>query len=257
MASRNPVLIRATGETLDQGQATQTTATPVGFGTSALMTIDDVIVKTGILFVVLVAGAFCGWNTAEANPSVMVTGAVVALVLGLTNSFKRSVSPVLVLAYGVAEGVFLGGISKFFDIAYADRAPQIVSQAVIGTLTTFGVMLVLYRTNVIKVNGKFIKIFTIAMVSYLVIALASFVSSMFGVGGGWGFFGVGQIGLLLCAFGVALAAFSLVMDFELITQGVQSGLPEKESWRMAFGLTVTLVWLYTEILRLLAILSDR
>jgi uncharacterized YccA/Bax inhibitor family protein len=80
---------------------------------------------------------------------------------------------------------------------------------------------------------------------------------MFGVGGGWGFFGVGQIGLMLCAVGVALAAFSLVMDFELISQGVRSGLPEKESWRMAFGLTVTLVWLYTEILRLLAILSDR
>ena len=256
MASRNPVLIRATGETLGQGQARAVEA-QTGFGNSALMTIDDVIVKTGILFVVLVAGAFFGWHTAEANPSVMLIGAVIALVLGLTNSFKRNVSPALVLAYGVAEGVFLGGISKYFDIAYAEQAPQIVSQAVIGTLTTFGVMLVLYRTNVIKVNGKFVKIFTIAMASYFVIALASFVSSMFGVGGGWGFFGVGQIGLLLCAVGVALAAFSLVMDFELISQGVQSGLPEKESWRMAFGLTVTLVWLYTEILRLLAILSDR
>jgi uncharacterized YccA/Bax inhibitor family protein len=256
MASRNPVLIRATGETLGQGQATST-ETPTGFGTSALMTMDDVIVKTGILFVVLLAGAAFGWNTAEANPSVLVIGAVVGLVLGLVNSFKRNVSPALVLAYGVAEGVFLGGISKYFDIAYAEQAPQIVSQAVIGTLTTFGVMLVLYRTKVIKVNGKFMKIFTIAMVSYLVIALASFVSSLFGVGGGWGFQGVGQIGLLLCALGVALAAFSLVVDFELISQGVRNGLPEKESWRMAFGLTVTLVWLYTEILRLLAILSDR
>ena len=256
MASRNPVLIRATGETLGQSQATAT-ETPTGFGTSALMTMDDVIVKTGILFVVLVAGAFFGWNTAEANPSIIFIGAIVGLVLGLTNSFKRNVSPALVLAYGAAEGLFLGGISKYFDIAYAEQAPQIVSQAVIGTLTTFGVMLALYRTNVIKVNGKFIKIFSIAMVSYMVIALASFVSSFFHVGGGWGFYGVGQMGLLLCAVGVALAAFSLVMDFELITQGVRNGLPEKESWRMAFGLTVTLVWLYTEILRLLAILSDR
>jgi uncharacterized YccA/Bax inhibitor family protein len=257
MASRNPVLIRATGETLGQGQTTQTTSAPAGFGTSALMTMDDVIVKTGILFVVLVAGAFFGWNTAEANPSVLVIGAIIGLGLGLVNSFKRNVSPALVLAYGVAEGVFLGGISKIFDNAYAEQAPQIVSQAVIGTLTTFGVMLALYRTNVIKVNGKFMKIFSIAMVSYLVIALASFVSSFFHVGNGWGFYGVGQIGLLLCAAGVALAAFSLVMDFELIAQGVCSGLPEKESWRMAFGLTVTLVWLYTEILRLLAILNER
>jgi len=257
MASRNPVLIRATGETLGQGQTTQTTSALAGFGTSALMTMDDVIVKTGILFSVLLAGALFGWNTAEANPSVLVIGAIVGLILGLVNSFKRNVSPALVLAYGVAEGVFLGGISKIFDNAYAEQAPQIVSQAVIGTLTTFGVMLALYRTNVIKVNGKFMKIFSIAMVSYLVIALASFISSFFNVGNGWGFYGVGQLGLLLCAAGVALAAFSLVMDFELITQGVQSGLPEKESWRMAFGLTVTLVWLYTEILRLLAILSDR
>lgn len=257
MASRNPVLIRATGETLGQGQTTQTTAAPAGFGTSALMTMDDVIVKTGILFVVLVAGAFFGWNTAEANGSIIFIGAIIGLILGLVNSFKRNVSPALVLAYGVAEGVFLGGISKIFDVAYAEQAPQIVSQAVIGTLTTFGVMLALYRTNVIKVNGKFMKIFSIAMVSYLVIALASFVSSFFNVGNGWGFYGVGQIGLLLCALGVALAAFSLVMDFELIAQGVRSGLPEKESWRMAFGLTVTLVWLYTEILRLLAILNER
>ena len=257
MASRNPVIIRATGESLGQGQATQSTTTPTGFGTSALMTMDDVIVKTGILFVVLVAGAFVGWNTAESNPSILVISMIAGLVLGLTNTVKRNVSPALVLAYGVAEGVFLGGISKYFDIAYAEQAPQIVSQAVIGTLTTFGVMLALYRTNVIKVNGKFMKIFSIAMASYFVIALASFVSSMFGVGGGWGFQGVGQLGLLLCAAGVALAAFSLVMDFELITQAVRNGLPEKESWRMAFGLTVTLVWLYTEILRLLAILNER
>jgi uncharacterized YccA/Bax inhibitor family protein len=257
MASRNPVLIRATGETLGQGQATQSTTTPTGVGTTALMTMDDVIVKTGILFVVLVAGAFFGWNTAEANGSIIFIAAIVGLVLGLTNTFKRNVSPALVLAYAVAQGVFLGGISKFFDVAYAEQAPQIVSQAVIGTLTTFGVMLVLYRTNVIKVNAKFMKIFSIAMVSYMVIALASFVSSMFGVGGGWGFQGVGQLGLLLCVAGVGLAAFSLVMDFELIQQGVRSGLPEKESWRMAFGLTMSLVWLYTEILRLLAILNER
>ena len=257
MASRNPVLIRATGETLGQGQTTQTTAAPAGFGTSALMTMDDVIVKTGILFVVLVAGAFFGWNTAESNGSIVFISMIVGLVLGLTNTFKRNVSPVLVLAYGVAQGVFLGGISKYFDLVYAEKAPQIVSQAVMGTMTTFGVMLVLYRTNVIKVNAKFMKIFSIAMVTYMVIALASFVSSMFGVGGGWGFQGVGQLGLLLCVAGVGLAAFSLVMDFELIQQGVRSGLPEKESWRMAFGLTMSLVWLYTEILRLLAILNER
>mgnify|MGYP006286531699 CR=1 FL=1 len=257
MASRNPVLIRATGETLGQGR-TETTSAPAGFGTSTSMTMNDVIVKSGILFGLLVAGALLGWQWAVTNSGVVFTAAIVGLVLGLVNTFKRNVSPVLVMAYAATEGVFLGGLSKIFDVAYAEQAPQIVSQAVIGTLTTFGVMLFLYQSNIIKVNSKFMKIFTIAMVSYLVIALASFVAgAFFKVGEGWGFYGVGQIGLLLCIAGVALAAFSLVMDFELIQQGVRSGLPEKESWRMAFGLTVTLVWLYTEILRLLAILNER
>ena len=78
---------------------------------------------------------------------------------------------------------------------------------------------------------------------------------MFGVGGGWGFYGVGTLGILLCAAGVLLAAFSLNLDFAAIEQGVKMGLPERESWRMSFGLLVTLIWLYLEILRMLAILA--
>jgi uncharacterized YccA/Bax inhibitor family protein len=95
----------------------------------------------------------------------------------------------------------------------------------------------------------------VAMVSYLVIAVASLISSFFGVGEGWGFYGVGGLGMLLCIAGVALASFSLVMDFEMITQSIAQGAPEKEAWRMAFGLAITLVWLYTELLRLIAIFS--
>jgi uncharacterized YccA/Bax inhibitor family protein len=92
------------------------------------------------------------------------------------------------------------------------------------------------------------------MISYGVIALISFVTSFFGVGGGWGFYGVGGLGLLLCAAGVLLATFSLVMDFEMINRGIAQGMPEKESWRMAFGLVLSLVWLYTELLRIMAIM---
>jgi uncharacterized YccA/Bax inhibitor family protein len=126
-----------------------------------------------------------------------------------------------------------------------------------GTLIAFGTMLFLYKSGIIKVNGKFKKIFMVAMVSYLVIAVASMIAIFAGVGGGWGFYGVGGLGLLLCVAGVGLASFSLVMDFELITQTIAAGAPEKESWRMAFGLMVTLVWLYLELLRLLAILQGR
>lgn len=245
----NPVLVRATGETLNP-DASGTTVAPIS---GARMTMDDVIVKTGMLFAILLVGAFVGWSV----PSLTFPALLVGLGLSLVNVFKKEVSPALVLAYGAAEGVFLGGISNLYSAAYADTAPNLVSQAVIGTFVAFGTMLFLYKSGIIKVNGKFKKVFMVAMVSYLVIAVASLISSFFGVGSGWGFYGVGGLGLLLCVAGVGLAAFSLVMDFELITQTIAAGAPEKESWRMAFGLMVTLVWLYLELLRLLAILQGR
>jgi len=245
----NPVLVRATGETLNPEVSGATPEPIVG----ARMTMDDVIVKTGMLFAILLVGAFVGWSV----PGLTFPALFVGLGLSLVNIFKKEVSPALVLAYGAAEGVFLGGISNLYSAAYADTAPNLVSQAVIGTFVAFGTMLFLYKSGIIKVNGKFKKVFMVAMVSYLVIAVASLISSFFGVGSGWGFYGVGGLGLLLCVAGVGLAAFSLVMDFELITQTIAAGAPEKESWRMAFGLMVTLVWLYLELLRLLAILQGR
>ena len=95
-----------------------------------------------------------------------------------------------------------------------------------------------------------------SLIAYGLIGLASFISSFFGVGEGWGFYGVGGFGMLLCLAGVALASFSLALDFNMIEEGVRFGLPEKEAWRMAFGLTATLVWLYVEILRFLAIFAN-
>jgi uncharacterized YccA/Bax inhibitor family protein len=245
----NPVLVRATGETLNPESGT-VTAAPIS---GVRMTMDDVIVKTGMLFVILLVGAFVGWSV----PALTFPALFVGLGLSLVNIFKKEVSPALVLAYGAAEGVFLGGLSQWYSTAYAETAPNLVSQAVIGTFVAFGTMLFLYKSGIIKVNGKFKKVFMVAMVSYLVIAVASLISSFFGVGGGWGFYGVSGLGLLLCIAGVGLASFSLVMDFELITQSIAAGAPEKESWRMAFGLMVTLVWLYLELLRLLAILQGR
>ena len=117
-------------------------------------------------------------------------------------------------------------------------------------------MLLLFGTGIVKVTSKFMKVMLVAMVSYLFIGIASFIAAIFGVGGGWGFYGVGTLGLLLCIFGVGLAAFSLMLDFEAIKQGVAMGLPERESWRMSFGLLVTLVWLYLEFLRLFAIIAS-
>ncbi len=221
------------------------------------MSMDDVVVRTGISIAILIPFALIGWNFAATMPFLYIGAMFLGLGLGLANAFKKVVSPPLILAYAAVQGVFLGGISYVYDQwAQGTGYEGLVSQAIIGTLVAFVVMLTLYRSRLVKVDGRFKKIMMVAMVSYLAIALMSFVSSFFGVGGGWGFYGVGTLGLILCAFGVLLAAFSLMLDFDSIERGVRMGLPERESWRMAFGLLVTLIWLYLEILRLLAIIAS-
>jgi len=285
MQSNNPVLTRyeksstagGPGFAYDEGrqayaQATGATATqggPAGPGSDTdfevmtagaglRVTLADVIVKSAILFAITVAFAVVGWNIWAAAPWIIFVAMFAGLGLGLVNAFKKQVSPPLVMLYALTQGIFLGAISNWYN-AYAEsnQYSGLVLQAVLGTMTAFGVMLLLYGTGLVKVNGKFVKVMLVAMVSYLVIALASVVAAIFGVGGGWGFYGVGGWGLLLCAVGVLLASFSLMLDFEAIKQGIAMGLPERESWRMAFGLLVTLIWLYLELLRFLAIFSGR
>ena len=224
------------------------------------VTYADVMAKSAIMFAIAVVMAFAGWFITEAMPGVgtlLVFGAMIATIgLGLVNAFKRQVSPPLTILYAAVSGVFLGAISYWYNqMALATDYEGLVLQAVLATFTTFGVMLLLYGTGIVKVTNKFMKFMLVAMVSYFFIAMASFVAAMFGVGGGWGFYGVGTLGLLLCIFGVGLAAFSLMLDFEAIKQGVTMGLPERESWRMSFGLLVTLVWLYLEFLRLFALIA--
>jgi uncharacterized YccA/Bax inhibitor family protein len=281
MESRNPILRRATetatgersgaGFAYDEGRTAYAQASSPappsvadlnsiydtkGPGTG-LLTMDDVVVKTGISFVLLVIGALVGWSTAQSTPWLWWGAMLVGLGLGLANSFMRAVNPALVLAYALVEGVFLGGISFAYNtMAQAYNYQGIVQQAVIGTLVAFGTMLVLYRTGVIKVGARFRKMMMVALVSYLAIGVVSFITAMFGVGGGWGFYGVGTLGIVLCVVGVGLAAFSLVLDFDSIAQAVAHGAPERESWRMAFGLLATLIWLYLELLRLIAIIAS-
>jgi len=259
MASRNPVLNKIKSPVVSDGELSRIIN---GGALAGQATLVDVITKTAMIFALVVLGAAYGWITSVktsfdgtqtvSNTGVIVVAMIVAIVLGLTNSFKKNVSPVLVLLYGASEGIILGAISHWINVSYGQ---DIAQQAVVGTIVVFAVMLTLYKSRIIKVNGRFMKMFTVAMFSYFAIAMISLVSSFFGVGQGWGFYGVGQLGILLCVFCVGLAAFSLVMDFEVITQAVASGVPERESWRLAFGLTVSLVWLYTELLRLLAIIN--
>lgn len=228
-------------------------------GTTAPVTFADVMAKSGVLFVVVVLSAVVGWQLAniEGLGTFVVFAAMFAtLGLGLVNAFKKAVSPPLVLAYALVSGIMLGAVSNWYNtLALSVNYEGLVLQAVLATMTTFGVMLLLYGTGIVKVNNRFMKVMIGAMAAYFVIAMASFVGAIFGVGGGWGFYGVGTLGLLLALAGVLLAAFSLMLDFEAIKQGIAMGLPERESWRLSFGLLVTLVWLYLEILRFLTLLA--
>ena len=282
MQSRNPVLNRINEETpagnnagfaYNEGRTAYSQAATTGLQTmdasiaandyqvaptlGPAVTLNDVITKTGISLVILLVGAVIGWQLTPTMPWLAIGAMFVGLGLGLANTFMKQVRPPLILLYAFVEGVFLGGISYIYDqLVQQVQYEGLVSQAVIGTLVAFAVMLTLYATRIIKVNGTFMKIFMVAMISYGVIAIASFIAAIFfNVGGGFGFYGVGTLGLLLCAFGVLLAAFTLNLDFAAIEQGIAQGLPERESWRMSFGLLVTLIWLYLEILRLLTLLA--
>jgi len=237
---------------------TQSQFESITAGGGARLTFADVVVKSTILFIITVIMALVGWAIVPSAPIVLWIGLIGALAFGLITAFKKAVSPILVVLYATFAGLMLGAISWSYDqMALAQNYEGLVSQAIIGTLTAFGVMLFLYGTGIVKVNGKFKRIFMAAMISYFLIAMASLVGALFGVGGGWGFYGGGIWGLLLCAAGVLLASFMLMLDFDAIKQGVAMGLPYRESWRGFFGLLVTLVWLYLEILRLLSILAGR
>ncbi len=225
-------------------------------GGGARLTINDVIIKGLLVFAVTVIFAVIGWNVVISMPWTMWVGMIGGLGLGLWNAFKKVPSPPLILLYAAFQGVFLGGISNFYNtLALSNEYQGIVLQAVVATMTTFGVMLTLYLTGVIKVTKKFQSVMMVALVSYLLIGVASLIASLFGVGGGWGFYGIDGIGLIICVLGVLIASFFLLLDFEAISQGIKQGAPERESWRMAFGLLVTLIWLYLEFLRLLSIFT--
>jgi uncharacterized YccA/Bax inhibitor family protein len=209
------------------------------------LTYDDVVVKTGIVFVAVLAGAAVGWQV----PGLALIGAIGGLVLGLVNSFKRNPSPALIVGYGLLEGLFLGGISMLFETQYSG----IVAQAVLATLSVFAVVLVGFRSGKLRATPKLTKIFFIAMMGYLVFSLVNLVLVGFA---GQESLRTGPMGLLIGAVAVLLASYSLVLDFEFIKAGVQQGAPARFAWTAAFGLTVTLVWLYLELRRILAILRS-
>jgi len=228
---------------------------------TAPMTVDSVVQKTAFALGTVIVFALATWILTPAigqggTISVGLTQAVTigslgAFVLSMVNSFKRVISPALVLAFCALEGIALGGLSKMFDAYFGSN---VVSGAVIGTFAAFAGTLAAYKFFDIKVGHKFRMFVMAAVFGMIGLSLMELVLSLFGAQ--LGLFGFGGLGLLTAIAGLVLGVFMLVMDFDFVEQGVANRLPEVESWRAAFAMTVSLVWIYTNLLRLLAIFSQ-
>jgi uncharacterized YccA/Bax inhibitor family protein len=222
------------------------------------MTVDTVVQKTAISIALVFVAAFATWwwigDVASDNGSLgrigglVTVGAGGAFLLSLVNSFKRVISPALVMLFAVAEGVALGAVSKLFEVQY----PGIVTSAVLGTFAAFAGTLAAYKFLNIQVSAKFRTFVVAAMFGMVGLGLLSLVLSLFGID--TGLYGNGGLGFVFAVAGLVLGVFMLILDFDFVETGVAAGLPERESWRAAFGLTVSLVWIYTNLLRILAIL---
>ena len=219
------------------------------------MTFDDVVTKTAVTMAILIGSAALAWMfipEALYFPA-LILSALVGFGVVLLVAARRNISPALVLVYAAIEGIFIGMISKFFESYYEG----IVVQAVIGTFAAAGVTLAAYKFFNIRVTPKFTKIVVISTIAFAVAMLVNLLLAVLGVGSPLVAGITGPVSLLaigVSLLGAVLAVLNLVLDFDYIERGVAMGAPAKESWRGAFGLTVTMVWLYVEILRLLSYL---
>ena len=250
MRSGNPVLGENTF--LDVGSGRVVT------GDSQSMTINGTVNKTGLMLLLLVGAAAFTWSKftgPESMPQVLpwlMTGVIGGLVVALITVFKKTWSPVTAPAYAVLEGLFLGGISAMFEM----RFPGIVMQAVVLTFGTLFALLAAYRSGLIKATENFKLGVVAATGAIFVLYLVGFIASLFGKpfaflhDSSW-------LSIGISAFVVVIAALNLVLDFDFIEQGANRGAPKYMEWYGAFGLLVTLVWLYLEILRLLSKLQSR
>lgn len=241
--TRNPVLSRGFAyDDLDPNIFTGTAAEP-----TRPMTLEGTVVKAAVMFLPLVAVAALAYVLAP--PALLLPAIVVGAGLGIWAAVSKTIRPGVMFAYAVVEGVVLGLLSAFFEARY----PGIVVQAVLATLLTAGVVLLLYRMRIVRASKKFAKIVIFAAIGYMAFLIVNFIFALLGAGDGWGIYAT-PLGLAIAAFGAVLASAFLVLDFGAIEEGIAQGAPEKYEWRAAFGLMVTLIWLYIEMLRLIAIL---
>lgn len=274
--SSNPVFARTEGFNGKGGYAGFDTPSSTGYDAplthsgagTGRMSIDSVVQKSAITLGTLVAVAAVVWvgtgnvlatdefGTTVIDPdklsllaTLSIVGAFGGFILSLVNSFKKIVSPALVITYAALEGLFVGAMSKLFQLQFGGG---VVTGAVLGTIAAVGGTLAAYKFFDIQVGNKFRKWVIGMMFGFVAVTLLDVVLGAFG--SEIGFNGFGGLGLLMSVVGLALGVLMLILDFDFVEKGIAAGLPERESWRAAFGLTVTIIWIYIELLRILAIL---
>ena len=223
------------------------------------MTVRGTLNKFGFLFLMVMGTAFYSWKefTEGGNVQPLIwTGAIRGLVVALIIIFKKQWAPFLAPAYALLEGLFVGAISAYYNYAFADKAPFIIVTAVGLTFGTAIAMYLLYAARIIRATQKFKAIIFTATVGIAIFYLITMVMRMFGMDVPFIHEG-STFGIIFSLFVVSIAALNLILDFDMIEQGVEAGAPKYMEWYGAFGLLVTIVWLYLEILRLLSKISSR
>ncbi|HCC29427.1 MAG TPA: hypothetical protein DEQ03_05140 [Marinilabiliales bacterium] len=229
---------------------------------SGVMTVQGTVNKIAIMLLLALAGAAFSWSKffkvtepAAAGSTVLVwmlVGGIGGFVVALITMFKKEWSPILAPIYAVLEGLFIGAISAFFEAMY----PGLVLRAVSLTFAVLFALLFAYKSRIIKVTDKLRAGIFAATAGIAVAYLVSFILGLFGMNMSF-MHGGGTLGIIISLVIVVVAALNLVLDFDFIEKGSQAGLPGYFEWYGAFGLMVTLIWLYLEILRLLSYLSGR
>lgn len=224
------------------------------------MTYDDVIVKTGLNLGLLILVAAGSWVLAAQNPALampfLIGGLLGGFVLAMINIFSKTIRPALILAYSALEGLALGSLSLVMNTMY----PGVVVQAVVATFAVFGVTLALFASGKVRNSPKMQKFAMISLLGLISSRLLIWLLSMVGVsmGGASGPTIMGfPLSVVLSVFAVFIGAICLISDFDQVKIGVQQGVPAKYSWLSAFGIMVTLVWLYVEILNILSRMQSR
>mgnify|MGYP005732449155 FL=1 len=215
------------------------------------MTLSGTVNKTGISLLLVIISAGYTWGNPGMH-SMMIPAGIVGFILALATVFKPTIGHITVPAYAVAQGILLGVISMYFNAMY----PGIVVQAVFLTFGTLGALLLAYKSGLIAATENFKLGIAAATGGIAILYLINFIMGFFGSGIGI-ISSNNNMGILFSGFVVVIAALNLVLDFDFIEEGAEMGAPKYMEWYGAFGLLVTLIWLYLEILRLLAKLQSR